>query len=89
MDFGGSSLKLFIIISIMIIQTKCKLNNSELFLKPHSEQRNYSTTRKQENLKNDHGIVRFRPIIDLEMRRETQAECNNNKHCVRKRPTEY
>ena len=24
-----------------------------------------SSTRKQENLKNDHGIVRLRPIIDL------------------------
>ena len=32
-----------------------------------------STTRKQENLKNDHGIVRFRPIIDLERRRETHG----------------
>ena len=30
-----------------------------------------STTRKQENLKNDHGIVRFRLNIDLERRRET------------------
>ena len=30
MDFGGNSLKLFRIISIMIIQTKCKLNNAEL-----------------------------------------------------------
>ena len=48
-----------------------------------------STTRKQENLKNDHCIVRFRPIIDLKRRRETHAECTNNKHCVRKRPTEY
>ena len=32
-----------------------------------------STTRKQENLKKDHGIVRFRPIIDLERRRETHG----------------
>ena len=40
MDFGGNSLKLFRIISVMIIQTKCKLNNAELFLKLHSEQRN-------------------------------------------------
>ena len=30
MDFGGNSLKLFRIISVMIIQTKCKLNNAEL-----------------------------------------------------------
>ena len=28
-----------------------------------------NTTRKQENLKNDHGIVRFRLNIDLERRR--------------------
>ena len=36
MDFVGNSLKLFRIISVMIIQTKCKLNNAELFLKLHS-----------------------------------------------------
>ena len=29
MDFGGNSLKLFRIISAMIIQTKCKWNNAE------------------------------------------------------------
>ena len=29
MDFDGNSLKLFRIISVMIIQTKCKLNNAE------------------------------------------------------------
>ena len=40
-DFGGNSLKLFRIISVMIIQTKCKENNAELFLKIHSEQRNW------------------------------------------------
>ena len=32
-----------------------------------------STTRKQEILKNDHGIVRFRLNIDLERRRETHG----------------
>ena len=32
-----------------------------------------STTRKQENLKNDYGIVRFRMNIDLERRRETHG----------------
>ena len=76
MDFGGNSLKLFRIISVMIIQTKCKENNAELFLKLHSEQRNWKqkgTTKKQENLKNDHGIVRFRLNIDLERRRETHG----------------
>ena len=32
MDFGGNSLKLFRIVSVMIIQTKCKLNNAEFTL---------------------------------------------------------
>ena len=32
-----------------------------------------STTRKRENLKNDHGIARFRLNIDLERRRETHG----------------
>ena len=76
MDFGRNSLKLFRIISVMIIQTKCKLNSAELFLKLHLEQKELetkSTTRKQENLKNDHGIVRFRLNIDLERRRETHG----------------
>ena len=31
------------------------------------------TTRKQENLKNDYGIVTFRLNIDLERRRETHG----------------
>ena len=30
MDVGGNSLKLFRIISVMMIQTKCKLNNATL-----------------------------------------------------------
>ena len=49
------------------MQTKCKLNNAELFLKPHSEQRNWKqkVLRGNENLKNDHGIVRFRLNIDV------------------------
>ena len=72
MDFGGNSLKLFRIISVMIIQTKCKENNAELYLRA-KELETKSTTRKQGNLKNDHGIVRFRLNIDLERRRETHG----------------
>ena len=75
MDFDGNSLKLFRIISV-IIQTKCKLNNAELFRKLQSECKGIGNKKyyeKQENLKNDHGIVRFRLNIDLERRRETHG----------------
>ena len=80
MDFGGNSLKLFRIISAMIIQTKCKWNNAEFNIPQTTfrakELETNSTTRKQENLKNDHGIVQFRLNIDLERRRETDSWLN-------------
>ena len=56
----------------MIIQTKCKENNAELYLRA-KELETKSTTRKQENLKNDHDMVRFRLNIDLERRTETHS----------------
>ena len=53
----------------MMVQTKCKLNNTELFLKLFHIQfsakklETTSTTKKQQNLKNDK--VGFRLNIDV------------------------
>ena len=60
-------LKLFRFMSVMMVQTKCKLNNTELFFKQFHIQSKLETTsttctKKQHNLKN--GKVRFRLNID-------------------------
>jgi len=74
-----------------MVQTKCKLNNAELFLKLYSEQRNCktkSTMKKQENLQNVK--VRFHLNIDVRKKKEdTWLNAIKTKNCVRKRPTEY
>ena len=65
--------------SVMMVQTKCKLNNTELFLKLFSVKlflklfsvkklETTSTTKKQQNLKN--GKVRFRQNIDVRKKME-------------------
>ena len=51
-----------------MVQTKCKLNNAELFLKlfyifSAKKLETISTTKKQQNLKN--GKMRFRLNIDV------------------------
>ena len=51
-----------------MVQTKCKLNNTELFLKlfyifSAKKLETISTTKKQQNLKN--GKMRFRLNIDV------------------------
>ena len=59
-------LKLFRFMSVMMVQTKCKLNNTELFLKLfhiQSKLETTSNTKKQQNVKN--GKVRFRLNIDV------------------------
>jgi len=45
MDFGGI-LTLFRFLSIMMVQTKCKLNNTELFLKQFHIQSNKTENNK-------------------------------------------
>ena len=67
MDFDGNSLKLF---RIKRNDNSNKTQIEQRWVIPQTtfrakELETKSTTRKQENLKNDHGIVRFRPIIDL------------------------
>ena len=47
--------------SVMMVQTKCKLNNTELFSAKKLE--TTSTTKKQQNVKN--GKVRFRLNDDV------------------------
>ena len=57
--------------SVMMVQTKCELNNTELFLKLfhiQSKLETTSTTKKQQNLKN--GKVRFRLNIDVKKEME-------------------
>ena len=72
--------------SVMMVQTKCKLNNTELFLKLFHMQKleTTSTTKKQQNLKN--GKVRFRLNIDV---RKEMEDSRLNAIEVRKRSTEF
>ena len=61
-------LQLFRFMSVMMVQTKCKLNNTELnfsncFIFRAKKLETTSTTKKQQNLKN--GKVRFCLYIDV------------------------
>ena len=78
--------------SVMMVQTKCKLNNTELFLKLFQIQKleTTSTTKKQRNLKN--GKVRF--CLNIDVRKEMEDSRLNAIEClktdyVRKRSTEF
>ena len=57
---------------VMMVKTKCKLNNTELFLKLFhiqcEELETTSTTKKQQNVKN--GKVRFR--LNNDVRKEME-----------------
>ena len=75
-----------------MVQIKCKLNITELFLKLFHIQckeignkKYYEETRELEK-----GKVRFR--LNIDVRNEKDASWLNaikNKNCVRKRPTEF
>ena len=78
----------------MMLQTKCRLNNTELFLKLFhiqiKEIETTSTTKKQQNLKNDK--VRFR--LNIDVRKEMEDSRLNALEClktdyIRKRSTEF
>ena len=62
--------KLFRFISVMMVKTKCKLNNTELFSKLFhcSKLETTSTTKKQHNVKN--GKVRSR--LNNDVRKEME-----------------
>ena len=81
-------IKLFRFMSVMMVQAKCKLNNTELFLKLfHSQCKEIettSTTKKHQNLKN--GKVRFRLNIDG---RKEMEDSRLNAIEVRKRSTGF
>ena len=74
--------------SVMMVQTKCKLNNTELFLKlfhifsaqlSAKKLETTSTTRKQQNLKN--GKVRFR--LNIDFRKEMEDSRLNATECLK------
>ena len=75
-----------------IVQTKRKLNNTELFLKLFSAKKleTTSTTKKQQHMKN--GKVRFRLNVDvikeMEDSRLNTIECFKTDY-FRKRSTEF
>ena len=81
--------------SVMMVQTKCKLNNTELFLKLfHIQSKKKleatSTTKKQQNLKN--GKVRF--CLNIDVRKEMEDSRLNAIECLKtnylhKRSTEF
>ena len=86
-------LKLFRFMSIMMVQTKCKLNKTELFLELfHIQCKEIatSTMTKRQKLKN--GKVRFRLNIDVRKEMEDSRlyaiECLKTDY-VRKRWTEF
>ena len=81
---------------VMMVQTKCKLNNTELLLKLfHIQSKEIqlettSTTKKQQNLKN--GKVRFR--LNIHVRKEMKNSRLNVIECyktdyVGRRSTEF
>ena len=83
--------------SVMMVQTKCKLHNTELFLKLfHIQCKEIGNNKyyvKQQNLKN--GKVRFRLNNDVRTEMEDSrlnaiesVECLKT-DCVRKRSTEF
>ena len=66
-----------------MVQTKCKLNNTELFLKlfhglPYSVQLNWKQRKKQQNLKN--GKVRFH--LNIDVRKEMEDPRLNAIECL-------
>ena len=73
--------------SVMMVQTKCRLNNTELFLKLFhifsaqlsAKKLETSTTRKQQNLKN--GKVRFR--LNIDFRKEMKDSRLNATECLK------
>ena len=69
--------------SVMMVQTKCKLNNTELFPKLFHTQckelETTSTTKKQQNLKN--GKVRFR--LNIDVRKEMEDSRLNAIECLK------
>ena len=80
--------------SVMMVHTKCKLNNTELFLKlsifSARKLQTTSTTKKQQNLKNDK--VRFR--LNIDVRKEMEDSRLNAIECLKtdyvcKRSTEF
>ena len=75
--------------SVMMVQTKCKLKNTESFLKLfHIQSKEIGNNKyyeeKQQNLKN--GKVRFRLNIDI---RKDMKDSRLNAIKVRKRSTEF
>ena len=76
--------------SVMIVQTKCKLNNIEFNEFSAKKLETTSTTKKQQNLKN--GKVKFR--LNIDVRKEMEDSRLNAIEClktdyVRKRSTEF
>ena len=69
--------------SVMMVKTKCKLNNTELFLKLFhiqcKEIGTTSTTKKQQNVKN--GKVRFR--LNNDVRKEMEDSRLNAIECLK------
>ena len=80
MDFD-ETLKLFRFMSIMMVQTKCKLNNTELFLKlfliQSKEIGNNKYYDETTELASRNGKVRFRLNVDI--RKEVEDSRLNDK----------
>ena len=73
-------LKLFGFMSVMIVQTNCKLNNTELFLKLFHIQCKESGNNKyyEETTVHENGKVRFR--LNVDVREEMEDSRLNEYH---------
>ena len=67
MDFDGIFKILFGFMSVIMVQTKCKLNNTELFFKSfHIQSKEIgNNTYYEETTEHENGKVRFRLNIDV------------------------
>ena len=72
--------------SVMMVQRKCKLNNTELFLKLFSAEKLETTSTTKKKKKWKIGKVRFRLNIDV---RKEMEDSRLNAIEVRKRSTEF
>ena len=76
--------------NVLMVRTKCKVNNAEFFslcMFRAKKLETTSTTKKQQNLIN--GKVRFRLNIDVRKEmKDSWLDAIKTTDCIRKRPTE-
>ena len=76
--------------SVMIVQTKCKLNNTELFLKLFIQCKEIGNNKYyEETTVHEKWQSEISPDIRKEMEDSRLNSCHKTTDSVRKRPTEF